>query len=153
MNYSDRVNIAEYIDSDMTEGEKHFRGFITAVISDKEQPAPETMLFLAKAFKEILQGNDADKALMLTTKQGTKKTDKKTAAKNKNIKIAVMVEERILQGATKDEAREIVRKLIKKSYRIVRTHHKENELIAKEMIKTFQKFDELKKQRNIKDKK
>ena len=153
MNYSDQVNIVEYIDSDMTEGEKHIRGFITAVISEGKQPAPETMQFLAKAFKEILQGNDADSALMLTTKQGTKKTDKKAAAQNKNIKIAVMVEERILQGATKDEAREMVRKLINKSYRIVRTHHKENELIAKEMIKAFQKFDELKKQRNIKDKK
>ena len=153
MNYGDRVNITEYIDSGMTEGEKNMRQFITAVITDKEQPAEETMLFFANAFKKIIKGSDADKALMLTTKQGKKKTDKKAAARNKCMKIAVMVEERIMQGASKDEARQIVCSKLKTSYRTVRTHHKDNETLAKEMIKAFQNFDELKEQRKAKENK
>lgn len=152
MKYSDRINIADYVASDMTEGEVHLRAFMSAV-NEGIQPEMETMKFLERAFKDILKGENTDKALRLETKQGTKRAAAKVAAYNKSMKWAVMVEEKILQGMTPDEARQAVCNVTGKKYKTIRTHHKDNAAAARAMINAFDKLDALKEKRKRKDKK
>lgn len=143
MDYHKRINITDVVTSDQTEGEKHLRTFISAANSD-EPPPPETMKFLTHAFGRILRGKDPKMALKLTKSKG----DKEHAHIEKQLTWAVMVEELCLQDMGKDKARRAVanRNDVKKSLKTISRAHKKHKVMAREMIKTFQKFDELKKQ-------
>jgi hypothetical protein len=143
-----RVNIVDVVphNSDMSEGEKHLRTFMHAVVSD-EQPPPATSLFLARAFQKILRGEDPKKALALITGQGTKATAARARRYSYEVNIAVMVEERIAAGMTKDDARQAVADDLGLSYGTVRDHHKPNEVMAKSMIKMFDELEQLKQKK------
>jgi hypothetical protein len=142
MDHHKRINIIEVVTSDQTEGEKHLRSFISAANSD-EPPPPETMKFLIHSFDRILRGKDPKMALKLTKRKG----DKEHAHTEKYLTWAVMVEEKRMKGMGKDEARKAVASDVKKSFKTIRRRHKEHGAGAKQIIKIFQKFDELKKQR------
>lgn len=144
-----KVDVNDVVDSpdDRAEGDRHMRAFMNSAFTG-EQPPSETMLFLADAFKHIiLQGADPKKALKITTKQGVKSSHAVAHRHTLEIRNAVMVEEFILQGKTKDEARQEVCNYTGLKYRAIRDQHKKYQILAKEHIKIYKKFEELKEGR------
>lgn len=144
MDYHKRVHIIDAIGLDEPEGAKHLRNFIKARPGEK-YPEIETMEFIKKAFIRILLGEDPKKALKLQTKQGVKGVSANAKRLTKEITIAVMVEEYLMQGMTKDEARQTVANNKGISWKTVKNCcRKPNALIARDMIRRFQNHDALK---------
>ncbi len=147
----DKVNIVDYIPytSEMSEGEKHLRSFISAASID-ELPPPETMKFLTHAFSRILRGKDPRMVLKLKQKKAHKSATKRTQRLNKEMRLAVMVEAlRINGGKTKDEARRaVMNKAGLKDYKTFSSLHKKHKALARLYVLT----DEMAHQKPLKGK-
>ena len=135
----DKVSIVDYVPytSEMSEGEKHLRRFISAASID-ELPPPETMKYLTHAFSRILRGKDPRMVLKLKQKQTQKDAAKRTQRQNKEMRLAVMVEElRINGGKTKDEARRaVMNKAGLKDYKTFSSLHKKHKALARQYVLT-----------------
>ena len=123
--------------SEMSEGEKHLHSFISAASID-ELPPPETMKYLTHAFSRILQGKDPKMVLKLTQEQGKKGAAKRTQRLNKEMRLAVMVEElRIKGGMSKDEARQtVMKKAGLKDHKTFNSLHKKHKALARQYVLT-----------------
>ena len=136
----DKVNIVGNVPhaSEMSEGEKHLHSFISAASID-ELPPPETMKFLTHAFSRILQGKDPKMVLKLTQVQRKKAGAKKSTQRlNKEMRLAVMVEElRIKGGMSKDEARQtVMKKAGLKDHKTFNSLHKKHKALARQYVLT-----------------
>ena len=135
----DKVNTVDNVPhtSEMSEGEKRLHSFISAASID-ELPPPETMKFLTHAFSRILQGKDPKMVLKLTQEQGKKGAAKRTQRLNKEMRLAVMVEElRIKGGMSKDEARQtVMKKAGLKDDKKFNSLHKKHKALARQYVLT-----------------
>ena len=149
MDYHKHVNIVDVVpfNDEMPEGEKHMRVFMHAVASDEQMP-PETSMFLMKTFNRILRGDDPKKALSLITKQGKKGAAARAKRLTEEVRIAVMVEERIQAGMTIDDARQVVADSLELTYRTVRdSHNSKNKAMAKVFMDMIPKMQRLKEKK------
>lgn len=165
--YYKRVSIADVVgnrmdkdvspQADMLEGEAHMREFAYSV-NTGSKPKPETMQFFADAFNNILRGVDPKDALSIRTGSGNRQAPHvKANTLTKEMQIAVMVEEYIMQGYSENKAREKTADFmsmndIKGNSKdtIIRGHSKHKE-VAITFIESFKSFDALKNQRKAKE--
>ena len=139
LKYYKLVSIVDYV-SDMTEGEAHMRNFAHAV-NTGSTPDSKTMQFFADAFGKVLHDSKPDaikKALKLGAGSGNRKSSEARAATaNSKIRYAVMVEEYILQGHSKNKAYELVFNATDKSLDTIKRYHKDCSFEAKALLISF----------------
>ena len=141
-------DIERFLEHGLTEGEKHFQRLANAV-EKGEQPPADTLQFLAKAGREILDGANPKKALKLEKPKGNKKLSGLTIHKRIELvrAICVAVDE---MGFTKEraigKAAELLTDVRGYSFDSIERYYDEHQKLARDCTRAerlaFKDFDD-----------